>query len=193
MTFFFNGRVSNKFYCTNNARLLHFKLPVTVCSYTESVLSRTIILRQFAKAIKLWRFSLTDVFQIDSIEQKTLNLCILSYLELSAVQLWNGFNWNKLPSSTGECYIIVTYFFNGRVSNRFYCTNNARLLHFKLSGTLCSYTESVLSRTIFLRQFANAIKLWRYSLTDVFQIHCIAQKTLNLCILSNMELSAATL
>jgi len=53
----------------------------------------------------------------------------------------------------------MTYFFNGRVSNKFYCPKNSKFMYFKLSGTVRCNSETVLIETSFLRILANAIKL----------------------------------
>jgi len=53
----------------------------------------------------------------------------------------------------------MTYFFDGRVSNRFYCTKISKFMCFKLSGTVRCSSETVLIETSILRQLANSIKL----------------------------------
>jgi len=52
------------------SKFMYFELYGTVHRNSETVLIEKSFLRQLAKAIKLWRISLTDVFRIYSIAQK---------------------------------------------------------------------------------------------------------------------------
>jgi len=48
----------------------------------------------------------------------------------------------------------MTFLFIGHVPNTFYFTENVKFMYFRLFETLRSNSESVLSKTSFLRQMA---------------------------------------
>jgi len=117
----------------------------------------------FAKDRWKCLFSLSDVFWISSIPQKSLNFCILNYSELFREKL-NRFQLKQVSF--------------------LYLAKGMQIFRFSLSDV---------SRIPSFLHLAKDRWKRRFSLSDMFRILFISQKLLNSCLLSYMVLFRGTL